>query len=141
MAGDLDDKLTKDEILTRYLNLVSFGNSAFGVQAAAQTYFGVNAADLNDNQAAFLAGIVQSTSALNPYTNPEGAKQRRDAVLQARVNADSLSQAKADELASKPLGVLEEPKVPANGCIGAGGSGFFCDYVMEYLDKLSLIHI
>lgn len=135
MAGDLDEKLTKDEILTRYLNLVSFGNSAFGVQAAAQTYFGVNAADLNDNQAAFLAGIVQSTSALNPYTNPEGAKQRRDAVLQARVNADSLSQAKADELASKPLGVLEEPKVPANGCIGAGGSGFFCDYVMEYLDK------
>ena len=135
MAGDLDEKLTKDEILTRYLNLVSFGNSAFGVQAAAQTYFGVNAADLNDNQAAFLAGIVQSTSALNPYTNPEGAKQRRDAVLQARVNAGSLSQAKADELASKPLGVLKEPKVPANGCIGAGGSGFFCDYVLEYLDK------
>ena len=135
MAGDLDEKLTKDEILTRYLNLVSFGNSAFGVQTAAQTYFGVNAADLNDNQSAFLAGIVQSTSALNPYTNPEGAKQRRDAVLQARVNAGSLSQAKADELASKPLGVLKEPKVPANGCIGAGGSGFFCDYVMEYLDK------
>lgn len=135
MAGDLDKKLTKDEILTRYLNLVSFGNSAFGVQTAAQTYFGKNAADLDDNQSAFLAGIVQSTSALNPYTNPEGAKQRRDAVLQARVNAGSLSQAKADELASKPLGVLKEPKVPANGCIGAGGSGFFCDYVLEYLDN------
>ena len=59
MAGDLDEKLTKDEILTRYLNLVSFGNSAFGVQAAAQTYFGVSAEKLNDNQAAFLAGIVQ----------------------------------------------------------------------------------
>ena len=135
MAGDLDEKLTKDEILTRYLNLVSFGNSAFGVQAAAQTYFGVSAEKLNDNQAAFLAGIVQSTSALNPYTNPEGAKQRRNAVLQARVTAKTLSQTKADEIANQPLGVLKKPRVPENGCIGAGGSGFFCDYVMEYLDK------
>lgn len=135
MAGQLDKKLTKDEILTRYLNLVSFGNSAFGVQAAAQTYFGVNAADLNDNQAAFLAGIVQSTSALDPYTNPDGAKDRRNAVLQARVNSKTLSQSEADALAKKPLGVLKAPKIPTNGCIGAGGSGFFCDYVLEYLDK------
>lgn len=135
MAGELDKKLSKDEILTRYLNLVSFGNSAFGVQTAAQTYFGVNAADLDDNQSAFLAGIVQSTSALNPYTNPEGAKKRRNAVLQARVTAKTLTQSKADELAAKPLGVLDEPKVPSNGCIGAGGSGFFCDYVLQYLEE------
>lgn len=70
MALTLDKTFTKPEILTRYLNLVSFGNGAFGVQDAAQTYFGINATDLNWQQAALLAGMVQSTSALNPYTNP-----------------------------------------------------------------------
>ena len=56
MALTLDKTFTKPEILTRYLNLVSFGNGAFGVQDAAQTYFGVNASDLNWQQAALLAG-------------------------------------------------------------------------------------
>ncbi len=56
MALTLDKTFTKPEILTRYLNLVSFGNNAFGVQDAAQTYFGVNASDLNWQQAALLAG-------------------------------------------------------------------------------------
>ena len=71
MALELDKALPKAEILARYLNLVSFGNGSFGVQDAAKTYFGVNAADLNWQQAALLAGMVQSTSTLNPYTNPE----------------------------------------------------------------------
>ena len=73
MALELDKALPKAEILTRYLNLVSFGNGSFGVQDAAKTYFGINAADLNWQQSALLAGMVQSTSTLNPYTNPEGA--------------------------------------------------------------------
>ena len=71
MALELDKALSKPEILTRYLNLVSFGNGSYGVQEAARTYFGVNAADLNWQQAALLAGMVQSTSALNPFTNPK----------------------------------------------------------------------
>ncbi len=81
MALELDRALSKPEILTRYLNLVSFGNGSYGVQEAARTYFGVNAADLNWQQAALLAGMVQSTSALNPYTNPEGVLARRNLVL------------------------------------------------------------
>lgn len=133
MASELDKQFNKDEILTRYLNLVSFGNGAYGVQAAAQTYFGVNAADLNDTQAAFLAGIVQSTSGLNPYTNPEGALARRNDVLQARVTAGTLQQQQADQLSQEPLGVKDKPAIPQNGCIGADGAGFFCDYVLEWL--------
>src|ERR1700694_4044840 len=81
MALTLDKTFTKPEILTRYLNLVSFGNNAFGVQDAAQTYFGVNASDLNWQQAALLAGLVQSTSTLNPDTNPAGGLARRNAGL------------------------------------------------------------
>src|SRR3954465_14976502 len=81
MALTLDKTFTKPEILTRYLNLVSFGNGAYGIQDAAQTYFGINASDLTWEQAALLAGLGQSTSSLNPYTNPEGALARRTGVL------------------------------------------------------------
>src|SRR4030088_3781797 len=73
MALTLDKTFSKPEILTRALNLVSFGNNAFGVQDAAQTYFGIDASALNWQQAALLAGMVQSTSTLNPYTNPAAA--------------------------------------------------------------------
>ena len=100
MALTLDKTFTKPEILTRYLNLVSFGNGAFGIQDAAQTYFGINASDLNWQQAALLAGMVQSTSTLNPYTNPDGALARRNLVLDTMIDnipeqADALRAAKA----------------------------------------------
>ena len=100
MALTLDKTFTKPEILTRYLNLVSFGNGAFGIQDAAQTYFGINASELNWQQAALLAGMVQSTSTLNPYTNPEGALARRNLVLDTMIDnipqeADALRAAKA----------------------------------------------
>ncbi len=85
MALTLDKTFTKPEILTRYLNLVSFGNGAFGIQDAAQTYFGINASELNWQQAALLAGMVQSTSTLNPYTNPDGALARRNLVLDTMI--------------------------------------------------------
>src|SRR6201997_743887 len=133
MALTLDKTFTKPEILTRYLNLVSFGNNAFGVQDAAQTYFGVNASDLNWQQAALLAGLVQSTSALNPYTNPDGALARRNLVLDTMIEnlpneADALRAAKAE-----PLGTLPKPKELPRGCIAAGERGFLCDYGQAYL--------
>ena len=62
----MDAALSKAEILARYLNPVSFGNGAFGVQDAAKTYFGINASDLNWQQAAVLAGMVRSPSSLDP---------------------------------------------------------------------------
>ncbi|CAN5678541.1 transglycosylase/D,D-transpeptidase PonA2 [soil metagenome] len=138
MALTLDKTFTKPEILTRYLNLVSFGNNAFGVQDAAQTYFGVNAADLNWQQAALLAGMVQSTSTLNPYTNPEGALARRNVVLDTMIEnipeqADALRAAK-----EQPLGILPQPNELPRGCISAGDRAFFCDYVQEYLARAGI---
>ncbi|QBJ98725.1 PASTA domain-containing protein [Rhodococcus sp. ABRD24] len=133
MALTLDKKLTKDEILTRYLNLVPFGNASFGVQDAAQTYFGVDAKDLSLTQSAMLAGMVQSSSALNPYTNPQGVLERRNTVLDTMVvnipdRANEIRAAK-----DAPLGVLPEPKALPRGCIAAGDRGFFCDYALQYL--------
>src|SRR6202035_5525612 len=109
MALMLDKTLSKPEILTRYLNLVFFGNGAFGIQDAAQTYFGVDASDLNWQQAALLAGLVQSTSTLNPYINPDGALARRNVVLDTMIQnipneADAIRAAQ-----EQPLGILPQP--------------------------------
>lgn len=135
MATDIDARLSKDEILTNYLNLVPFGNHSFGVEAASRTYFGTDAAHLTVPQAAMLAGMVQSSEYLNPYTNEEGVTERRNVVLQAMVDNGSLSQEDADAFSQQPLGVLDSPATLANGCIGAGDRGFFCDYVLEYLNE------
>ena len=138
MSLELDKVLSKPEILTRYLNLVSFGNGGYGVQDAARTYFGIDASQLNWQQAALLAGLVQSTSALNPYTNPAGALARRNLVLSTMI--DNLPD-KADELraaAAQPLGVLPRPNVLPQGCIAAGNRAFFCDYALSYLAAAGL---
>lgn len=138
MALTLDKTFTKPEILTRYLNLVSFGNGAFGVQDAAQTYFGINASELNWQQAALLAGMVQSTSTLNPYTNPDGALARRNVVLDTMI--DNVPQEAAALRAAKeqPLGVLPQPQELPRGCIAAGDRAFFCDYALDYLARAGI---
>ncbi|MGE5696122.1 MAG: transglycosylase/D,D-transpeptidase PonA2, partial [Candidatus Sericytochromatia bacterium] len=138
MALTLDKTFSKPEILTRYLNLVSFGNGAFGVQDAAQTYFGIDAKDLDWQQAALLAGLVQSTTSLDPYTNPDGALQRRNLVLDTMIEnfpaeADALRTAKAE-----PLGILPQPQALPRGCIAAGNRAFFCDYVLDYLARAGI---
>ena len=138
MASDLDKQLSKEEILTRYLNLVSFGNHAYGIEAAARTYFDTSAAELTVPQAALLIGMLQSSEMLNPYTNPDGATARRNTVLQAMVNSGYLAQAEADRFAAEPLGILESPALLPRGCIAAGDSGFLCDYALRYLEDKGL---
>ena len=138
MALTLDKTFTKPEILTRYLNLVSFGNGAYGIQDAAQTYFGINASELNWQQSALLAGMVQSTSTLDPYTNPDGALARRNLVLDTMI--DNLPE-HADELRAakeQPLGILPQPNELPRGCIAAGDRAFFCDYALEYLARAGI---
>ena len=138
MALTLDKTFTKAEILTRYLNLVGFGNGAFGVQDAAQTYFGIDASRLNWQQAALLAGMVQSPTSLNPYTNPQGALQRRNLVLD--IMMQNLPQYTHELRAAKsePLGVLPRPNQLPGGCIAAGDRGFFCEYVLAYLARAGI---
>jgi len=131
-------QLTKPEILTRYLNLIPFGNGAFGIQDAARTYFGIDAVGLNWQQSALLAGMVQSTSALNPYTNPQGALDRRNLVLDTMIenlpaNTDALRAAR-----EQPLGILPQPNTLPQGCIAAGDRAFFCDYALEYLARAGI---
>ena len=74
----LDRAKTKDEILERYLNTVFFGNNAYGIQAASETYFGKTVDQLTFIEAAFLAGLVRSPSGYDPVINPERSRSRFD---------------------------------------------------------------
>ena len=134
----LDTALSKPEILTRYLNLVPFGNGAYGIQDAARTYFGVDAIALNWQQSAMLAGLVQSTSALNPYTNPQGALDRRNLVLDTMIQNLPEHAGELRAARETPLGILPQPNSIAQGCIAAGDRAFFCDYALEYLAKAGI---
>jgi len=123
----------KKEIVTRYLNVVPFGNGAYGIEAAAQTYFAKPARDLNVPESAMLAGMVQSSSALDPYTNPEGVLERRKVVLDTMVTNFPNRAAEYQAAMSAPLGVAPSPVTLPNGCISAADAGFFCDYALQFL--------
>jgi penicillin-binding protein 1A len=92
LAIKLSSHWSKDRILTAYLNQVYYGNHAYGIEAAAETYFSASAKDLTLAQAALLAGLPQAPSSYDPYRNPAAALARRDEVLHAMlVNGDITS--------------------------------------------------
>src|SRR5439155_25300670 len=92
----LAQKKSKPWILNEYLNTVYYGNHAYGVEAAAQTYFSKHAKDLTLLQAAMLAGLPQAPSVYDPYHNPQAALDRRDEVLRAMLNNGDISVAQYD---------------------------------------------
>ncbi|KUN79802.1 penicillin-binding protein [Streptomyces bungoensis] len=129
-AIQIEEKLGKKRILENYLNITFFGEQAYGVEAAAQRYFSKHAKDLNLQESALLAGIVQSPSRYDPVNDEAEATKRRNTVLQRMAEVGDVSQAEADRAKEKPLGL--HPSKPRNGCITAtDGAGFFCDYVRE----------
>jgi penicillin-binding protein 1A len=81
LAWQLEDRLSKDRILTRYLNTVYLGQGAYGVQSAAQTYFSTDADDLTVAQSALLAGLIAAPNHFDPFVHPENAYGRRNVVL------------------------------------------------------------
>jgi membrane peptidoglycan carboxypeptidase len=131
-AVALEQELTKDQILERYLNLVYFGNGAYGVEAAAERYFSTTAAKLTLTQAATLAAIVNSPTLYDPFTYPQQVLARRDIVLDDMANStlNYLTPQQAAQLKATPLGL--NPTTPKHGCIVAPGSAaFFCNYVYQ----------
>jgi len=88
VASEIKRKYSKNEILEIYLNEIFYGNRAYGIQAAAQTYFGKSAADLNPAEAAFLAGLPQSPATYDPVINREAALARMDTVLRLMSEAN-----------------------------------------------------
>ncbi|HLM65860.1 MAG TPA: transglycosylase domain-containing protein [Acidimicrobiales bacterium] len=103
LAQRLERELSKEEILRRYLNTVYFGNHAYGVQAAAETYFGVSVKDLKVDHAAMLAGLIRNPISYNPIRFPERAKARREVALGRMVDVGAITEDEATVYATTPL--------------------------------------
>jgi membrane peptidoglycan carboxypeptidase len=129
-AVALDRTMSKDEILTGYLNLVFFGRGAYGVQAAAETFFGTDAGRLTLPQSALLAGLVKSPAEFDPYTHPAAALARRDLVLDRMVTTGDITDEQADTAKQAPLRTRNGAK--RAGCPGSS-AGYFCDWVQRQL--------
>jgi membrane peptidoglycan carboxypeptidase len=137
LAIALEKTMTKDQILEAYLNIAQFGVNTYGVEAAAQRYFGVSAAALTPVQAATIAGITQSPTRYDPVRNPELSQERRDRVLRLMLEQGYLTAEEHAAAVATPLPETLSVHEPVIGCMAAGaavpGSGYFCDYVTKVI--------
>ena len=124
----LETKYSKNEILELYMNRVYFGGGAYGVEAAAQRYFGKSARQVTLSEAAMLAGLVKSPSALAPTRNLEGAQQRAEVVLAAMEDAGFITPEMEKTALARPA-VLVKSQSPDS-------FGYVADWVMDQLKTL-----
>ncbi|MDN5292980.1 MAG: penicillin-binding protein [Eubacteriales bacterium] len=103
LALKLEREYSKDEILEMYLNRIYFGHGTYGVQAAAQFYFGKDAAQLNLAESAFLAGIPKNPTRFSPFVDWKAAKERQETVLARMVDAGFITPAEAEVARKQPL--------------------------------------
>ncbi|MEU4820499.1 penicillin-binding protein [Actinomadura citrea] len=125
-ALDVEQRLTKDQILEGYMNVAYFSAGAYGVQAASKRYFSIPASKLGLGQAALLAGITQNPTAFDPIRNPKDARKRRDVVLYRMAQLGHITKAQADSEAAKPIQLNRTD--PVGGC-ETSKAPYFCEYV------------
>jgi penicillin-binding protein 1A len=126
LAWQLEDRLSKEEILTRYLNTVYFGKGAYGIQAAARTFFDIDAKELDLAQSALLAGLITSPGYFDPYGYPRRSLGRRRVVLRLMHELGMITAAQRRH-ARKEL--IRLHRVPA---LGRYDYPYFVDYLKEW---------
>jgi membrane peptidoglycan carboxypeptidase len=141
LAIGVEKKFTKNDILRQYLNITGFGGTVYGLEAAANYYYGTTAAELTLPQAASLVAIVNNPAKFrldNPSSETNGEangyavnKARRDYILREMVKHEKITVEEFQAAVAAPI----EPAItePSTGCQSAGGSAFFCDYVTHLL--------
>ncbi|MDB1685526.1 PBP1A family penicillin-binding protein [Enterococcus durans] len=131
MAVRLEQKKSKQEILTYYVNKVYMSNGLYGMETASEMYFGKKLGDLSLPQTALLAGMPQAPSAYDPYQYPEQAKKRRDTVLYTMLQNDKISQTNYDNAVNTPINEgLQELKKEADN------SKIVDNYVKEVINEV-----
>jgi penicillin-binding protein 1A len=128
LALQLERQFTKQEILELYLNQIYFGQGAYGVQAAAQTYFGKNVSELTLNECAMLAGIPKSPNYYSPFNNLAAAQERKATVLDQMEKYNYIDASTARKLKNEKL-TLVKPKKPA----ATTTASYFIDYITQLL--------
>lgn len=131
LAIALEKTYSKDQILQGYLNVVYFGNGAYGIDAAAHEYFNVPAAALTLPEAAALAGVVNSPVYYDPLTQPDHVVARRNEVLDKMLQQGKITAADHDAAVKAPIGLNVHPV--SQGCAGAASAPYFCDYVQRLI--------
>ncbi|MFO1117360.1 MAG: PBP1A family penicillin-binding protein [Beijerinckiaceae bacterium] len=121
----LEHKYSKDQILELYLNRVYFGSGAYGVEAAAQKYFGHGARETTLAESAMLAGLMKAPTKLAPNRNPEGASERAQQVVMAMLQEGHITEAMAKVALGRPAVAVHET---------AGSINYAADYVMDTLN-------
>ncbi|MGX7681443.1 transglycosylase domain-containing protein [Jatrophihabitans sp. DSM 45814] len=144
-ALKIEKQNTKAQILEKYLNIAFFGENSYGIQTAAQTYFGVDVSKLTLAQSALLVGLVKSPSAFDPFQDPDAAIARRNLVLDNMLDQKYITPAQ-DKASKGAVLKLAARAVPERGCAFAGtkpvsgtpiaNAGFFCDYVVNWLTSV-----
>jgi len=128
LAVEINRRYTKEQILEIYLNQIYYGNLAYGIEAAAQTYFGKTAQTLTLPEAAMLAGLPQSPAVHDPYANPTGAKKRQADVLGLMVEAQYINPAQAEIAKTTELDFRELSSTFA--------APHFVTYIRQELEKI-----
>jgi len=126
LATELDRMVSKDTILERYLNSIYYGENAYGVEAAAQTYFGKSVKQLDLAECATLAGLPQAPSAFSPKEDMQAAVARRNTVLQKMAELGYITQPEANYAAAEPIDVHQ-------GNSASASDPYFVEYVKQQL--------
>ncbi|MFP5297634.1 MAG: transglycosylase domain-containing protein [Actinomycetota bacterium] len=127
LARQLETKLSKEEILERYLNTVYFGQGAYGIQAAARRFFDVPARKLKLHQAALLAAVIKAPGDYDPFAEPDKARERRDLVLSQMADNEFITDEEASEARTKKL------DLKAGGETDTYPAPYFLDYVQRLI--------
>lgn len=130
LATQLEKVYSKDDILLMYLNTINYGDGCYGIETAAKNYFQKSAADLTLVEAATLVGIPQSPTYLNPKTNPDACRDRRNVVLSRMLTAGNITQEEYDEASAQEL-VLDP--APPRSSDGIYAYPYFTSYVRQLL--------
>jgi penicillin-binding protein 1A len=145
LAYQLSHKWSKEKIITAYLNTIYFGNGAYGIEAAAQTYFGheVNhlgcgepahqlcVEELQPWEAALLAGIIQSPTGYDPATHPQAALERRNTVLRQMLDQGYLSKAVYEQSIAQSLPAAQDIQAPTEQTVEGVDAGYFTSWVQQ----------
>lgn len=123
----------KEQVLESYLNIAQYGTRVYGVEAAAQFYFGIPAKELNALQAATIAGVTQNPTKWDPVRNPDNAQIRRNIVLSVMHDQELITDEEYQVFRQVPLEATLNVTYPKFSCAASSLAPFFCDYVTKVI--------
>ena len=127
LAVKLERRYSKDRILEMYLNQIYFGHGAFGVEAAARTFFGKGVSELTPAECVLLAGLPKAPATYSPFDHSEASVRRRSVVLARMVDAGMLKPAQAKQIAGSTVGLVPPERRRTTG-------QYYLEYVQQYLE-------